>query len=272
MPKLQSLVDRATLGASGRIWKLPFDAVAYGHTRSVSFNGPLEQDCAALACTLVRDADPKLFGEWRGAFLNSRSGSPQRPDSRSSSCLTSSTFTFPLSPLMSSAPATPTASPPPTKVDVPDISPDHWYYKRHFTVGSYRAPVAVPDSEKIGEVAQDIASLRFYLGRYDSLARETTGQNLFEATTWALFRAPYFSCMEMCIRDLALPSHFLALIHHGIGAHLAIGQPYLSWNHRATSAAEQLCLQKTLEVFNCLTKLYREDFGKDRGSPNRGAA
>jgi hypothetical protein len=155
---------------------------------------------------------------------------------------------------------------------VPDISPDHWYYKRHFTVGSYRAPVALPDSEKVGEVAQDIASLRFYLGRYDSLARETTGQNLFEATTWALFRAPYFSCMEMCIRDLALPSHFLALIHHGIGAHLAIGQPYLSWNHRATSAAEQLCLQKTLEVFNCLTKLYREDFGKDRSSPNRGAA
>jgi hypothetical protein len=174
--------------------------------------------------------------------------------------------------MMTPTPARAPTSPPPTKVDVPEIHPDHWYYKRHFTVGSYRAPVALPDSEKEGEVAQDIASLLYYLESYDALARETNGQKLFEATTWALFKAPYFSCMEMCIRDLALPSHFLALIHYGIGAHIAIGQPYLSWNHRTTSPEEQACLQTTQEVFNLVANLYRADFGIVCGSDSGNGA
>jgi len=268
MPKLQSLVDRATLGASGRVWKLPFDAVTYESPRVVSFSGPLEQDCAALACEVVRAADPKLFQEWRTAFLNYRSLFPHGTETASTECLRSAPPTFRFSPLMISESVMKTPSPPPQRVEVPDIDPSHWYYKRHFTPGSYRAPVPVPESEKVGEVAQDISSLRFYLKAYDALARETTGQNLFEATTWALFKAPYFSCMEMCIRDLSLPSHFLALIHHGIGAHFALGQPFLSWNHRSSSEAEQLCLEKTQAVFNRLAQLYCEDFGS-RGAPSR---
>ena len=264
MPKVKTLVDRATLGASGRLWTLPFDAVTYGDLRSVTFSGPVERDCAIVTCDFLKSADPKLFEEWRTAFIkHSQTRSLHTSGSPHTGCLVDPSMRR-TERLLLSTPTHVCANPPPPpdKVDVPNISPEHWYYKRHFTVGSYRAPVHTPDSEKIDEVAQDIASLHFYLKRYDLLAHEMTGQRLFEATTWAVFKSPYYSCMEMCIRDLGLPSHFLALIHHGIGAHIAIGQPYLSWDHKAKTVEESHFLHKTHETFDLLAKLYREDFPK----------
>lgn len=273
LPRFTSLVDRATLGASGRIWTLPFDALTYNDSHLVSFTGPNERDCVALTCKLLRPANPTLHEEWRTAFIEHikerRARITSASVSPSSECLINSTDhskLVTLLPLRANVRVSPEA--PPHHVEAPEIHADHWYYKRHFTHGSYTAPVAMPDSEKLSEVTQDISSLRYYLNAYDRLARETTGQHLFEATTWALFKAPYFSCMEMCIRDLKLPSHFLAFIHYGIGTHLAIGQPYLLWNQTTATTEEARCLAKTQEVFNLLAKLYTEDFPRPGQTPS----
>jgi hypothetical protein len=265
MPESTSLVDRVILGASGREWTLPFDAVVHTGSTSPTFMGGLDRDVAAQTCAFLKRTTPKLFDEWRTAFIN-RHRLTENPNNNYyikpvSACLADTTLLASVSlPTAEPAALRKAVAPPPTSVDVPEITPDHWYYKRHFNPGSYTAPTLHSESASLSEVRQDITSLHSYLTRYNELAHSTGGKELFEATTWAAFRAPYYSCMEMCIRDLQLPSHFLSMIHHGIGAHFAIGQEFIAWDQPTKSERHRELLDKTHEIFNTIAAMYREDF------------
>ena len=149
---------------------------------------------------------------------------------------------------------------PPRAIELPSIDEHHWYYRRHFNIGNYVVDARDPKAASTIEAQQDVASLRHYLSRYDVLAKDTSGRHLFDATTWAAFRDTYFSCMEMCIKDLKLPSHFLALVHYGIGAHLAIGQQFSTWQYSPTSPQQTSLLQATHRVFSDIAEMYKQDF------------
>lgn len=69
--------------------------------------------------------------------------------------------------------------------------------------------------------------------------------------------------MQMCLFDLHLPSSFMALVNHGIGAQLAIGQRFSAWNPWYLSEQDEPLLMTTREIFKGLTRLFVEDFPSD---------
>lgn len=263
----QSLVERVSIGSTSREWRLPFDAYSHAPTKTLSFSGPNEYDTARNACDFLRVNAPALYTEWKSSYFKAF------PD-REAAGIAARNFNLPVAvrALVEVEPQTdrstnepskvsnPHPLAPPRAIELPIIDEQHWYYRRHFNIGNYVMGARDPHAASVIEAQQDIASLRHYLSRYDALAREITGVNLFEATTWAAFRAPYFSCMELCIKDLHLPSHFLALVHYGIGVHLATGQQSNSWNGTTISPQTETFLRKTRTVFDSIAAMYTTDF------------
>lgn len=144
---------------------------------------------------------------------------------------------------------------------VPEIGPDHWAYKRHATVGNYCTDKSGPRGELVSaEVQQDVASIKHYLTCYKALAEEVRGKTLWKATRHAAQRDPYFTCMEICIGELQTPSHFLSLVHYGMGLHMMY-ESSMAWKRRDfPKRVPQELISALKESFKTLAKLYREDF------------
>jgi hypothetical protein len=254
-----SRVDAPSFGASGREWKLPFSMAWVGNPHRVSFSGPNEYTVALATSIFIQAHAPTLFKEWKAAVIQAFSTSHQRSyQPRGVRAL------LELYEIQEQDPGPPeqlrTSVPRPTSVETPDITSTHWYYQRHCNVGNYIAHSRDPLRDSQIEVTQDIASLKFYLSQYDALAKSYSGEALLMATTWAQFRAPYFSCMQLCLTDLDLPAHFMSLINHGIGIHLATGQIFSSWQPRNLALEDKELLTTTQAVFEALARLYVEDF------------
>jgi hypothetical protein len=263
----KSLVDMVSIGTSSRAWRLPFDARTSGQTHGLTFSGPNEYETARNACQFLRDHSPDIYTAWRDSYFKAL---PQRAEAAASARRLNLPVAvralFEIEPREHSRPEEPLSISkghplaPPRAITLPTIDEQHWYYRRHFNIGNYVIGARDHHAASTMEAQQDVESLRHYISRYDALAQDTSGKNLFDATTWAAFRDPYFSCMEMCIRDLNLPSHFLALIHYGIGIHLAIGQRFNSWSEANVPPEERALLANTHHLFARVAAMYQADF------------
>ncbi len=256
-----------TVGATGRVWKLPFSLEKGEGRDCVRFSGPNEYDTALATCQFLRTHLPKLFDEWRDQFNAARlKDNPYQGTPFATRALREAQ---PISELIS--PLQFEGAEAPSFVPLPEIGPDHWFRRRHKTVGNFIAQSKDPEGDSQREFEQDYSCLKFYLSKYDTLARTYSGEALFEATTWAAFRDPYFSCMQLCLLDLKLPPAFMALVNHGIGAQLAVGQRFSGWFPYYLSDEDQALLDATRAIFSGLTRMFVEDFPRHHPSgPDAG--
>lgn len=263
----KGLVDPISVGQTSRAWKLPFAVQTNATSDGLSFSGPTEYHTARNACEFARDHATDVYAAWRESYFASY---PERKSAAESArrlnLPVAARALLEIAPLEVGRAIEYTHLSiqhplrPPQAIEIPAIDEQHWYYRRHFNIGNYVIEARDPRAASTIEAEQDVASLRHYLLRYDALAKETSGRHLFDATTWAAFRDPYFSCIELCIKDLKIPSHFLALIHYGIGLHFAIGQRFTTWDTPQLSEKEQILLHNTHMMFSVVAAMYQTDF------------
>jgi hypothetical protein len=161
----------------------------------------------------------------------------------------------------------------PRCIEVPVINKDHWAYKAHFNVG-HGISIVKSEEDRIGqstfEAVTDTGAILDYIRAYAELAQNYSGDNLYRAVDCAAFRDPYYSCMEVCLLELKLPGHFIALIHYGIGVYKLTGiTPSLlkSTESDGTPKTQDRLRRDTMlhgigmEAFGLLTRFYLEDFG-----------
>lgn len=265
-PQPATLTERVSIGRTGRSWTLPFDATL---SRSPSSHGscginistPNEAVVIRQTCEFLRDHAPEAYMRlWQrcralnpvenskypcikrvardvvtpqGTQEEVRSGPAQSHDNRSAQ------FT----------------------IKVPEISQSHWAYRRHYNVGNYITTKS-GDREALAaaEARSDIKSILSYIERYKDLAKEVTGKNLWNATLEAGFRDPYFTCMELCVGEVQVPSHMLALIHYGIGIQMMY-ELSLPWHPpKSMNETRVQAIEACKDSFRALARLYREDF------------
>ena len=225
-------------GLSGRVWSLPFviinrDIPGSGSTNVTSSLS--EREITLSTALFIREHAPEIFEECM--FI---------ADSSSQMSLLAN----PQRVLLGRPPP---RSPdeihhPPQFVETPIITKEHWYYFKHFNVGQNMAHVADREAACHIEIKSDLACLRSFLSLYDKLARDYSGQNLFNATHWPGLTDPYFSCMQLCLGELALAPHFLTLINYGIGLQFT------------NITAQFMRTPVPIKVFDTLVALYLEDF------------
>lgn len=147
----------------------------------------------------------------------------------------------------------------PHEVIVPHLTEQHWAYQRHFNAG--RQINSFDDYNEVSreEVRQDIGSIRRYLQEYARLATSYSGAQLFDATDTPKFTDPYYTCIDLCVFDCKLPSHFLALIHYGIGLQFL-------WRTGTTIVNRRHGEDTVVPLFDALTTLYVEDFSPRKPS------
>lgn len=141
------------------------------------------------------------------------------------------------------------------------IDDDHWSIPVHRNPGNYTTRRS-GDPEKLSdwELASDIESIQMYLSEYKKLANDVSGRNVWSATYDPGFRDPYYTCMAICIGEAHLPSHFLALVHYGIGLQFMYERS-LEWEKRKNPKSVSSDLIDALkDGFRSLARLYREDF------------
>jgi hypothetical protein len=265
VPPVDEYIQSATVGATGRVWALPFKALSVEYSSIPIFVGTSEMNTAANTRDFLARHAPAELANLReelqkcirtphGEWLNATHRMLINPESCAHLvCPVNHT-------------PRPSEDPPPTRISMPTITPDHWYYRRHFNPGSYTAPTHYPEQASVTEVAQDIQSLTHYMTAYDTLAREPSGGHLFLATLGAAYRAPYYSCMQLC-GELRVPGHFLAMIHHGIGMHMLIGHAFTSMHPRNPSPAQESLRHVTDTIYERIVTYYREDFPGTRDIP-----
>lgn len=150
-----------------------------------------------------------------------------------------------------------------TSFEVPKIKirKGHWARDVHDNTGNYTTEKSGDRAElRRTERESDIGSIKEYLKNYRKLARHVSGESLWLATYEPSFRDPYYTCMQLCIGEAQMPSHFLALIHYGIGLHMMYEQS-LSWKKRDNPKSVPSALIDSLkDSFDTLARLYREDF------------
>lgn len=266
VPPVDEYIQSATIGTTGRVWILPFQALSVEYSSIPIFVGSSEMSTAANTTEFLalhapddlanlRDELKRFRRTPRGEWLNATHRVLIDPDS----------CAHLVSPIQRTP--RPPEAPPPAHISTPTITPDHWYYRRHFNPGSYTAPTHHPERSSINEVEQDISSLTYYMNAYNTLARQPSGKNLFAATLGAEYRAPYYSCMQLC-GELRVPGHFLAMVHHGIGVHMVIGQAF-KFGHQHNPSPEQESLRRIADtIFDRIVTFYREDFPLNRNTPN----
>lgn len=258
VPPVDEYIQSATSGASGRVWFLPFQALSVAYSSIPIFVGSSEMSTAANTRDFLARHAPDDLANLRDElirFLRTPSGEWLNATHRM--LINPDSCAHLVSPIERTP--RPPETPPPAHISTPTITPDHWYYKRHFNPGSYTAPTHHPERSSINEVEQDISSLIHYMNAYDALARQPSKKNLFAATLGAEYRAPYYSCMQLC-GELGVPGHFLAMIHHGIGIHLLIGQAFKSGDQKNQSPEQESLRRVTDTIFERVVTFYREDF------------
>jgi hypothetical protein len=144
---------------------------------------------------------------------------------------------------------------------MPEIGEGHWAIPVHHNPGNYMTTKSGDRKEMSDEELQsDMEAIKNYLREYKKLAKEVSGRNVWRATYDPSFRDPYYTCMEICIGEARIPSHFLALVHYGIGLHFMYEQT-LEWEKRENPKSVSPNLIDALkESFRTLARLYREDF------------
>lgn len=143
----------------------------------------------------------------------------------------------------------------------PKIDDDHWSIPVHHNPGNYTTRGSgKPEKLSDWELASDIESIRMYLSEYKKLSKDVSGRNVWSATYDPGFRDPYYTCMEIGIGEALLPSHFLSLVHYGIGIQLMYERS-LEWEHRLNpKKIPRELIDSLKEGFRALARLYREDF------------
>jgi len=161
----------------------------------------------------------------------------------------------------------------PRDIDIPSISDTNWAYKRHFSPG-HGIGYPLTDEQRIAashaEASSDVSSILSYISRYKTLAQRYDSTSLRDAVFFGSFRDPYKTCMQICIMDIKLPLHFVALIHYGLGFHFLSENGLGGWSDRSAALAifspEGRLQRKAAfgagdRLFSELVKLYVEDFG-----------
>ena len=262
------LTDAISVGRTGREWQLPFEATfnqANISERSSAIKISKHSDETTLiraTCEFLRDhaaAEYSVLHRCLAKFRPTQSSFPEahreaRDAVRPSppSIVASGSEKRGDKKLPHRAPFT---------MIMPEIDSQHWAYKLHHNVGNYQ-------TEKSGdritlaqkEVEQDVGAMTYYLKKYQALAESVEGRKLWKATFEPGFRDPYYTCMEICVGEAQIPSHFLSLIHHGIALQMMyeLSLPWDKKNIPKSVSAEFIDAFKN--TFEALARLYREDF------------
>lgn len=225
------------------------------------WRGMSEHSVAKHACEFLRQHAPDLYADWHaeaGHVAQRTRALKAMPSGTGEDALLQTRPDDRAEPLFSMPPV-PGEPQPEIEMHVPKIKQGHWLYDRHRNAGNGVTRRATAEDCDL-EAQQDVDSVLYYLKAYDSLAAERIGRRLFEATVGSQFRDPYTSCMELCLFELKLPSHFLALIHHGMGIHFSVGDAFKRWDGRRVENSDVDAFLSTKKVFRQLMKLWNEDF------------
>lgn len=258
------LTERVSVGRTRREWHLPFEAKLSSSRspagqRYIEVPFLLEASVVQSTCEFLRKHAPREYAQlWKG-LQAALPVNPKRPESvrvaregvkpdSSRSEQDSERGVRREVPLH--APFSPR---------VPTLDKEHWAYKRHQHVGNYCShlsgdPVILAKEE----AEQDVQSILYYLEKYRTLATEVTGKNLWAATKEPNFRDPYYTCMELCVGEAQIPSHFLSFVHYGIGLQMMY-EVSLPWKTKGATSHPQL-LEPFKDSFRAVARLYREDF------------
>jgi hypothetical protein len=262
-------VDRSTRGLSGRVWTLAIGVEVSGRwdgsnkNLATTWRGMSEYSVAKHACEFLRHNEPDLYASWhhtaQDVVRRTRAQKVRAEKTGEDALLETDPGDTAAAALK--MPAVAGERPEEIVVRIPRIGRGHWLYDRHREAGHGVTRPATPQ-ECDYEAEQDVRAIMYYLKAYESLAGERIGRRLFEASVGAQFRDPYTSCMELCLFDLKLPPHFMALVHYGIGAHFAVGDAFKHWDGRKVKAEECDAVLSTKRVFRQLMKLWNEDFAR----------
>jgi hypothetical protein len=244
-----------TLGRSGRVWSMPYPIVA---SETMNPSSPLLQIKPEISTTIENTFNfLKLNApETLAQFARSLWSSLSRSNKTLLQAILDHGATQP--PPFSRA----TVAPHPLlrTVEVPSIGEEHWAYRNHYELGHYKSVTDNFQEDCAREASSDISSILTYIRAYKALAENYTGPNLEAATAFALFRDPYYTCMALCVCEMQLPSHFLALIHHGIGLQFVLMSRVTTSYLKPSTPTRGLEEQSIAEAFQILTSLYLEDF------------
>ena len=255
------LAPQHTRGRTGRIWSMPYPILA---CRDMNPSSPLLQINPEISgtiqntCNFLKANTPEFLSRFTGVLWSSLSSSNQ-------TLLTTileygETQTPPLGRVAIAQ------SPLLQVIEVPSIGESHWAYLSHYELGHYVSVFDNYQEECSQEARSDVGSILGYLGAYKDLAHSYTGPNLEAATTSALYRDPYYTCMALCVCEMKVPSHFLALIHHGIGLQFMLMTRTPAWYLGAKAANPTVENQVIAEAFQALTSLYLEDFSEPKST------
>lgn len=240
VPRFQDIPQHSA-GVTDRVWSLPFE-MKYGahHPNESSMLHFWPTNTAAIRNTLrflvhhapetlepfmsfMAEREPRTFS-WMSQYIDEEKKA---------------------GPIMS-ADITRSPHDAPRSFKLPTLNDKHWAYQAHYELG--HGVSAYDDFEKAcrSEALSDLGVMTWYIERYNALAKEYTGQALDVATGGAQFRDPYRTCMQICLKDMEMPPHFIALIHYGIGTFM------LTWGcHK----------EMTRPIYERLVAMYTEDFG-----------
>lgn len=271
-PKAVVVTEAVSVGSSGRLWRLPFTGTLARHGTKpnegpISITVPLEAVVIRQTCEFLRENAPELYSKlWRLA----RSEYPVttkfpetcrlarevvHPQQRGS-------MIFDATEGACSGNTDRRPDPIPSPLPLPKIDEKHWVYRRHHEPGHY---ITARSGERAAlarsEVESDVKSIKHYISKYEELALEVKGKTLWRATHEPGFRDPYISCMELCL-EMRVPSHFLALVHYGIGLQL-IHELSFPWERKIWRSETHRAFHNTLkDCFRKLAALYRDDFSE----------
>jgi hypothetical protein len=227
-------------GATGRVWSTPFEmtwgAITQNESPRLHFsanNGPVIRNTLRFLIHNAPDAIEPFM-----AFMEQKE---PRTYSWMSQYLKEETAAGPVA----NADAVRSPLGAPRSFTLPTLDEHHWAYGMHYELGH---GVSVYDDFKKDcqrEALSDLGSMRWYIEKYNELAKSYTGEALERATDGAQFRDPYYTCMQICFKDMEIPEHFMALVHYGIGTFM------LTWGcHK----------DMTRPLYDRLVAMYTEDF------------
>lgn|GEM_PF-4687465 len=267
-PGVQIVADSFYLGSSERVWKVPFSMRTkenFDPSDDVIDMSVHDIDVMLANGEFLQRYQPKLLQDMIPLL-------PQRSDDRPLRIAQYCAETAEMRSEEERGAARRSEQSAPRCIEVPVINQDHWAYKAHFNVG-HGISIVNSEEERIGqstyEAVTDTGAILDYIRAYAELAQNYSGDNLYRAVDCAAFRDPYYSCMEVCLLELKLPGHFIALIHYGIGVYKLTGiTPSLlksAESDGTPKAPERLGRDTALhgiamEAFNLLTRFYLEDF------------
>ena len=269
-------VENSTRGATGRIWtarqfkiRLPWSPEsARQHIPSAMAD---EYRLAKMACEFARDHAPALYARWHECMLPAAAAWREERANPSQDGYNALVETEPrkrdecastwvgqqLRGTLTDASGGDFG---PIEFRVPALRPGHWLRDRHTAPGQNQQDATREEIEFEGK--SDAKSVRERLEAYHALARDVQGKTLFLSTKEPQARDPFYSCMELCICELQLPAHFLALIHCGLGLNFALDGRVRNWERRGGESMkkhpEGFALTK--ELFDEVARMWREDF------------